>query len=94
MVKVMPIYKMNSRKNGLQKYQVRLNYKDKLGKARQIDRVAYGLEEAKTLERQLSYNIKNENPHKNMTLGKLFNEYMQMKHHEIKETSIDAIEKK
>lgn len=43
----MPIYKMKGSKDGRQKYRVRVNYIDNLGKNRQIDRVAYGSAEAK-----------------------------------------------
>ena len=42
---------MNGKKGGKQKYRVRINYIDSYGKAKQIDRVAYGNEEAKQLER-------------------------------------------
>ena len=50
----MPIYKMKGKKDGKQKYRVRINYIDSYGKARQIERVTYGNEEAKQLERELS----------------------------------------
>ena len=40
----MPIYKMDGKRDGLQRYRVRINYTDKNGKARQLDRVAYGRE--------------------------------------------------
>lgn len=56
----MPIYKMtdkngkNIRKDGLQKYRVRINYTDSFGKSHQIDRVAFGAETAKQLELQLT----------------------------------------
>ena len=43
----MPIYKMDGKKDGLQKYRVRINYIDQQGKARQLDRVAYGSQAAK-----------------------------------------------
>ncbi len=60
----MPIYKMtdekgkNIRKDGLQKYRVRVNYTDALGKPRQITRVAYGSDAAKALEMQLTNSVK------------------------------------
>ena len=56
----MPIYKMDGKKDGLQKYRVRINYVDNAGKSRQIDRVAYGKEAAKDLERQLTVNFREE----------------------------------
>ena len=43
----MPIYKMDGKKDGKQQYRVRINYTDNTGRARQIDRVAYGSTEAK-----------------------------------------------
>ena len=54
----MPIYKMtdkngkNIRKDGLQKYRVRVNYTDSFGKSHQIDRVVFGSEAATQLELQ------------------------------------------
>ena len=58
----MPIYKMQGSKNGKQKYRVRVNYTDNLGKNRQIDRVTYGSSEAKDLERRLQYELKEQAP--------------------------------
>ena len=50
----MPVYKVNGKKkDGLQKYQVKVNYTDKDGKHRQIMRTAYGAQAAKELEREL-----------------------------------------
>jgi len=85
----MPIYKMPGKKDGLQKYRVRINYKDNLGKARQIDRVTYGLDEAKDLERSLAHSIKHENPAKRITLQELFDEYVRVKKHEVRESTLD-----
>ena len=59
----MPIYKMtdkngkNIRKDGLQKYRVRVNYTDSFGKSHQIDRVVFGAEAAKQLELQLTQKL-------------------------------------
>lgn len=40
----MPIYKVeNKKKNGLQKYYVRINYINDNGQKKQITRVAYGM---------------------------------------------------
>ena len=49
----MPINKIDKKKNGLQGYRVRVNYTDASGKARQIERTAYGLAEANALEQAL-----------------------------------------
>ena len=55
----MPIYKMDGKKDGKQKYRVRINYLDNLGNAKQIDRVAYGADAAKQLEMELNANYQN-----------------------------------
>ena len=89
----MPIYKMNGKKDGKQKYRVRVNYTDRLGKAKQIDRVAYGLDEAKQLERELNYQLKQETPTAKMTVQALYDEYIEAKKHEIRETSLDTNER-
>ena len=49
----MPIYKMPGKKDGLQQYRVRINFVDVFGAARQIDRVAYGADNARQLEAKL-----------------------------------------
>ena len=58
----MPIYKMDGKKDGQQKYRVRINYVDNMGKNRQIDRVAYGKAEAKFLEAKLMKEVKESVP--------------------------------
>ncbi len=83
----MPIYKMKGSKDGRQKYRVRVNYQDSSGVNRQIDRVAYGSKEAKDLERELNYKIKNETPARRMTLNDLYNEYKKSKKNEVRESS-------
>lgn len=85
----MPIYKMPGSKNGKQKYRVRINYIDNLGKNRQIDRVAYGSSEAKDLERQLEYELKTQTPTARMTLKGLYEGYIKALAPEIRETTLD-----
>lgn len=85
----MPIYKMDGKKNGKQKYRVRINYIDSYGNSKQIDRVAYGNEEAKQLERELNYQIKQQDISKKITIKQLFDEYIAAKKHEVRETSLD-----
>ena len=85
----MPIYRMDGKKNGKQKYRVRINYTDSYGKAKQIDRVVYGNEEAKQLERELNYKLSTQEISPKMTLQQLFEEYMSVKKHEVRETSLD-----
>lgn len=85
----MPIYKMDGAKYGKTKYRVRINYVDAFGKNKQIDRVTYGMAEAKELERQLSIEIKEASPIKSITIENLFNEYIRIKQHEVRESSLN-----
>ena len=86
----MPIYKMDGKKNGLQKYRVRINFTDSSGKSKQIDRVAYGKETAKEFERQLAYNLSDETI-KKITLQQLYDEYIAVKKFEVRENSMRTI---
>ncbi len=71
----MPIYKMDGKRGGKQKYRVRINYTDSLGKPRQIDRVAYGKDEAAQIERELAFSLKEQKPAQKITVQALFEEY-------------------
>ena len=86
----MPIYKTNGKKDGLQKYNVRINYTGDNGKAKQLTRTAYGHEAAKDLERSLILEMKNkgENSVKKMTVQRLYEEYTNVRKYELRETSI------
>lgn len=58
----MPIYKVEGiKKDGKQKYIVRVNYTATSGEFKQLTRTAYGSEEAKDLERKLEAQIKSSN---------------------------------
>ena len=87
----MPIYKMEGSKNGKQKYRVRVNYVDALGKYRQVERIVYGSVEAKDLERALMVQIKEETPAKEdeAALRELYDEYIRYKKHEVRESSLN-----
>ena len=91
----MPIYKMtdksgkNIKKDGLQKYRVRINYTDALGKQHQLDRVTYGAEAAKQLEMQLTQKTKIEQPAQRMSVGQLYSEYLTAKKHEVRESTLE-----
>ena len=85
----MPIYKMDGTKYGKTKYRVRINYVDSFGKNKQIDRVTYGIAEAKELERQLNFEIKESSPIKSITVENLFDEYIRVKQHEVRESSLN-----
>jgi integrase len=80
---------MEGRKNGEQKYRVRINYTDRTGNPKQIDRVVYGKEKAKQMERELNYKIKEEAPSAKITLQKLYEEYISAKKSEVRESSLD-----
>lgn len=84
----MPIQKSGGKKDGKQRYRVRINYTDKDGKAHQIERVAYGLAEANDLEAKLKAEIKEQSPIKKMTVQDLFDEYIEVKSHEVRESSL------
>ena len=92
----MPIYKeKNTKKEGLQKYCVRINYVADSGEYKQITRTAYGIDVAKDLERRLEYEIKEqqEMPMKKMTVKQLFDEYISMKKYEVRETTLNKTER-
>ena len=84
----MPIYKMDGKKDGLQKYRVRINYTDNLGVQKQLDRVAYGKDAAKELESRLMRDLKEETGNK-ITVADLCGEYIRVKRNEIRESTLD-----
>jgi len=90
----MPVYKVNGKKkDGLQKYQVKVNYTDKDGKHRQIMRTAYGAQAAKELEGELMKAVK-ETPEAYIkktvyTVQSLYDEYISQIQYEIRATSLD-----
>lgn len=85
----MPVYKMKGKKDGLQKYRVRINYTDQHGGQKQIDRVAYGAENAKALEYALNQEVKSQaHTSSSMTVGGLYEEYLSAKRHEVRESTL------
>jgi integrase len=88
----MPIYKVpGKRKDGLQKYKVRINYTDDFGENRQLDRIAYGYELAKELERKLNYEIKQKTVVQKVNILALFEEYCEVHKHEVRETTLNKL---
>jgi integrase len=86
----MPIYKVNgNKKDGLQKYHVRINYISCDGKFKQLTRTAYGSEAAKDLEAKLQNDIKAKqvSSDSKKTIDKLFNEYIATKKHDVRKTT-------
>ena len=85
----MPITRVEGKKDGKQKYRVRVNYTDSYGKAHQIERTAYGAAEAKQIEMQLKHQVKESSAPQKMTVQQLFEEYIEAKRHEVRETTLD-----
>ena len=87
----MPIYKVEGeKKDGLQKYNVRVNYTTIDGMPKQLTRVAYGNEAAKDLERILTVEKKSkEKPLSKLLLRELFNEYSIANKFAVRETTLD-----
>lgn len=87
----MPINKTGVKKDGLQQYRVRVNYTDASGKARQIERTAYGKDEAVALEQQLIAEYKDKRAMvTRITVQQLFDEYEVYHSHETRRTSHDS----
>lgn len=85
----MPIYKMKGSKDGLQKYRVRINFVGQDGNPKQIDRVVYGSQEAKDLEIKLRKETMEQPSERRMSIQQLYDEYMAVKKHEVRETSYE-----
>ena len=73
----------------MQKYRVRINYTDKDGKAHQVDRVAYGNDAAKNLERELMFALDKTSTQRGMTIEKLYDDYIKYKQYEVRATTLD-----
>lgn len=89
----MPIYKVDGvKKDGLQKYKVRINFLDSNGKKTQLTRVAFGSENAKELEQQLLQDLKaNVNSNAflvSITVQELFDEFINAMQYELRETTM------
>ena len=86
----MPIYKVaNKKKDGLQKYQVKVNYTDKYGNRKQVMRTAYGSQAAKDLEDQLLEQVNSqESLSKSKRFKDLYDDYISYISNEIRESSL------
>lgn len=85
----MPIYKINGeKKDGLQKYKVRVNYTDSFGAHKQLTRVAWGKDAAAVLERELTQQAQNRQVTADLTVDQLFAIYFDSVQHEIRRTSL------
>ncbi len=87
----MPIYKSKRKKDGRQGYRVCVNYTDKNGTKRRIERAVYGASEAKQVEKELlaEYSGGAAGAFARMTVSDLFTEYMNAKKYEIRASSYD-----
>ncbi len=83
----MPITKTGKKKDGLTQYRVRVNYTDSLGKARQVERTAYGMDEAKQIEGALIAEYKDKKTAARLTVEELFKEYEEYHSHETRITT-------
>ena len=86
----MPIYKVDGvKKDGLQKYKVRVNFIGDNGQSKSYTRVAYGREAATDLERTLNNDIKTrgETQLSKISIQELFDEYILSKKYEVREAT-------
>lgn len=83
----MPIYKVDGKKDGKQKYRVRIYYTNSNGDYRQSERTAYGLEEAKALEQELTISSREVGASKNPTLAELHEEYIASRKKSVRQSS-------
>ena len=70
----MSISKVDKKKNGLQGYRVRIRYTTPLGEVKQVERMAYGKQEATAMEIKLLTEYGSELPSVKMTLEALIAE--------------------
>ncbi len=88
----MPIYKVEGKKNGLQKYRVIVSYKDTSGKHKKAERIVYGLPEAKTAEIELQKEYEKNSTNTRYTIKQLAAEYLETKKFKVRETSFAKTE--
>ena len=83
-----PISKMKGKKDGLQKYRVLTNNKNSTCGPKQTDRIVLGPDEAKKPERKLTDSLKEALPEHSMTVQALFDEYTEVKKHEVRDAAL------
>lgn len=88
----MPITKTQGKKDGLQRYRVRVNYTDSQGKHHQREKIVYGLPEAKEAERKMLLELSSA-PVQRMTVADLCAEYLESKKHSIRASTFRDLEK-
>lgn len=85
----MPIYATGKKKDGKNQYRVIVSHTDAYGKHKQHERVAYGKAEAQELEAALKAELKEASAPEHMTVGQLYEEYMEQKRQEVRVTTYD-----
>ena len=85
----MPIYKMEGKKDGKQKYRVFINYTDSAGRYRKKSKIVYGADEAKYCEYLMSAEVNKSAPDSSVTLRQLFVQYMETKKHEVRQSTFE-----
>lgn len=88
----MPVIKDgNVKKNGLQRYRVKVNYTDENGKYRQLCRIAYGQEAAKLLymKLQMEMSSKGNSADSRIELKELFEKYVAAKKFEVRQSTLN-----
>lgn len=84
---IMPIYKTNKKKDGLQQYRVRVVCTDALGNTKQIERTAYGKQAAQDMEARLLMERDAQTPR--ITVSELVEEYLEAKRVDVRATTLD-----
>lgn len=88
----MPIYPVkNVKRDGMQKYRVVINYIDRSGKYKKVERTVYGKSNAvvKEEELRLMYCAKGEQSYQSITVQQLYDEYIKSKGYEVRESTLD-----
>lgn len=84
----MPIYKKKEKKDGLNKYLVRINYTDSYGKHKQLTRTTYGIDNARELERQLEKQVNNKSIVSDINIGDLYKEFKEHHKHDVRASTM------
>lgn len=85
----MPIYATGKKKDGKNQYRVIVSHTDAYGKHKQHERTAYGKAEAQELEAALKAELKQASAPEHMTVGQLYEEYMEQKRQEVRVTTYE-----
>ena len=89
----MPIYKIEGKKDGLQKYRVQVSFYDEEGRRNGFTRTAYGRSEALQLEQDLRRSLKTGiKKELSQNLRELYLEYIAAKKGEVRDTTLEKIE--